>query len=125
MSRIRSRAEIAEKHEERVRQIGKREDAALRRPERRANVAPAQGVVAEALGPRRAFQRQRKGGWERAVLAKALVERAGLTQREAARGEGLTSGAAVSIQFEAIAEGPATGCALEKPPEESNPCWQI
>lgn len=41
--------------------------------------------VAEDLGQeRRAFQRQRKGGWERALLAKALVEQAGMTQRQAA-----------------------------------------
>jgi REP element-mobilizing transposase RayT len=44
-------------------------------------------------------RRQRQGGWERALLAKELVEQAGLTQREAARVMGLTTGAAVSIQL--------------------------
>ena len=47
----------------------------------------------------RSFQRQRKGEWERPLLAKALVERAGMTQREAAGVMGLTTGAAVSIQL--------------------------
>jgi hypothetical protein len=61
--------------------------------------------VAEVLGQEaRAFQRQRKLGWERALLAKALVEQAGLTQREAAAVMGLKTGAAVSIQLRRLHE---------------------
>jgi len=83
-----------------VRQSAKPEDAAFRRPGRRATVEQVQAVVTEVLGQdARAFQRQRKGGWEQAVLAKVLVEQAGLTQREAAGAMGLTTGAAVSIQL--------------------------
>jgi len=52
----------------------------------------------------RAFQQQRKLGWERALLAKALIEQAGLTQREAARAMGLKTGAAVSIQLRGLHE---------------------
>ncbi len=64
-----------------------------------------QAVVAEVLGQEaRAFRRQRKGGWERAVLAKALVEQGGMTQREAATGMGVTTGAAVSIQLRRLQE---------------------
>jgi hypothetical protein len=62
--------------------------------------AQVQGVVAEVLGVHpEAFRRQRQGGWARAVLAKGLVEHAGLTQRQAAGVMGLTTGAAVSIQL--------------------------
>ena len=50
------------------------------------------------------FQRQRKLGWERALLAKTLVEQAGLTQREAARVMGLKTGAAVCIQLRKLHE---------------------
>ena len=57
-------------------------------------------MVTEVLGQdATAFQRQRKGGWERAVPARVLVEQAGLTQREAAGTMGLRTGAAVSIQL--------------------------
>ena len=96
----RFQAEMDRKYQERVRQIGKREDAAFRRPGRRVTAAEVQGVVAEVLGVEKgAFQRQRKGGWERALLAKALVEQAGMTEREAAGVMGLTTGSAVSIQL--------------------------
>jgi len=96
----RFQAEIEQKHQERVRQSGKPEDAAFRQLGRRATVKQVEAVVSKVLGQERgAFQRQRKGGWERALLAKALVEQAGLTQREAAAVMGLSTGAAVSIQL--------------------------
>jgi predicted transcriptional regulator len=64
-----------------------------------------QAAVAAVLGQKvRAFERQRKGGWERALLAKALVEQAGMTQREAAGVMGLKTGAAVSIQLRRLQE---------------------
>jgi REP-associated tyrosine transposase len=101
----RFQAEIEQRHETRVKQSGRREDAAFRRPGRRAEVGRVQGVVAEVLGQEvRAFERQRKGGWERALLAKALVEQAGMTQREAAGVMGLKTGAAVSIQLRRLQE---------------------
>ena len=96
----RFQAEMDRKYEERVRGIGKREDAAFRRPGRRVAAAEVEGVVAGVLGVgKEAFQRQRKGGWERALLAQALVEQAGMTERQAAGVMGLTTGAAVSIQL--------------------------
>ena len=94
----RFQAEMEQKQQERLKQIGRQEDAAFRRLGRRATVDQVQAVVAKVLRQeRRAFQRQRKGGWERALLAKALVEQAGITQQEAAGVLGLTTGAAVSI----------------------------
>lgn len=93
-------AEMGQKHQERVKQSGKREDVAFRRPGRRATAAQVGRVVAEVLGhERRVFQGQRRGRWERALLAKALVEQAGMTQREAAAVMGLKTGAAVCIQL--------------------------
>jgi hypothetical protein len=81
----RFQAEIEGKHQERVKRSGQPEDVAFRRPGRRATIEQVRAVVGRVLGQEaRAFQRQRKGGWERALLAKALVEQAGLTQREAA-----------------------------------------
>jgi hypothetical protein len=101
----RFQAEIDQKHEARVKQSGKREDAAFRRPRRRVAVTQVQAVVAEVLRQEaRAFERQRKEGWERALLAKALVEQAGLTQREAAGVMGLKTGAAVSLQLRRLQE---------------------
>jgi len=101
----RFQAEIERKHEARVKQSGRREDAAFRRPGRRTEVGQVQAAVTEVLGQEaRAFERQRKGGWERALLAKALVEQAGMTQREAAGVMGLKTGAAVSIQLRRLQE---------------------
>jgi REP element-mobilizing transposase RayT len=101
----RFRAEIDQRHQERVRQGGRAEDAAFRRLGRRATVEQVRAVVAKVLGQEaKVFQQQRKGGWERALLAKALVEQAGLTQREAAVVMGLTTGAAVSIQLRRLHE---------------------
>jgi REP element-mobilizing transposase RayT len=108
-------AEIEQKHQERVRQSGTREDAAFRRPGRRATVEQVRAVVAKVLGQEaRAFQRPRKGGWERALLAKALVEQAGLTQREAAGVMGLSTGAAVSIQLRRLEEALPGATPLKK-----------
>ena len=93
-------AEMARRHAERLRPVGQREDAALRRPGRKVTAAPVEAVVAAGLGiDPHGFRRQRQGGWERALLAKERVEQAGLTQREAARVRGLTTGAAVSMQL--------------------------
>jgi putative transposase len=101
----RFQAEIEGKHQQRVQQSVKREDAAFRRPGRRATVEQVRAVVGKVLGQQAgAFERQRKGGWERALLAKALVEQAGLTQREAAEVMGLKTGAAVSIQLRRLHE---------------------
>jgi hypothetical protein len=101
----RFQAEIEGKHQERVKRSGKPEDVAFRRPGRRATIEQVRAVVGRVLGQEaRAFQRQRKGGWERALLAKGLVEQAGLTQREAAEVVGLKTGAAVSIQLRRLRE---------------------
>ena len=101
----RFQAEIEGKHQERVKRSGKPEDVAFRRPGRHATVEQVRAMVERVLGQEaRAFQRQRKGGWERALLAKALVEQAGLTQREAAELMGLRTGAAVSIQLRRLQE---------------------
>jgi len=111
----RFQAEIEQKDELRVKQSGKREDAAFRRPSPRAEVGRVQAPVAEILGQEvRAFERQRKGGWERALLAKPLVEQAGMTQREAAGVMGLKTGGAVSIQLRRLQEGLAKGRDIEK-----------
>jgi hypothetical protein len=101
----RFQAEVEQKRHERVRQSGTLEDAAFRRPGGWATTEQVQQAVVEVLGQEaRAFQRQRKLGWERALLANALVERAGLTQREAAAVMGLKTGAAVSIQLRRLHE---------------------
>jgi hypothetical protein len=101
----RFQAEMEQKQQQRVRECGKPEDAAFRRPGRRATVAQVQAAVAGVVGQQvRAFERQRKGGWERALLAKALVEQAGMTQREAAGVMGLKTGAAVCIQLRRLQE---------------------
>lgn len=101
----RFQAEVEQKRLELVRQSGRPEDAAFRRPGRWATVEQVHQAVAEVLGQdARAFQRQRKLGWERALLANALVEQAGLTQREAAATMGLKTGAAVSIQLRRLHE---------------------
>jgi REP element-mobilizing transposase RayT len=101
----RFQAEIEGKHPERVKSSGKPEDVAFRRPGRRATVEQVRAVVERVVGQEaKAFQRQRKLGWERALLAKALVEQAGLTQREAAEVMGLKTGAAVSIQLRRLRE---------------------
>ncbi|MFN8008243.1 MAG: transposase [Terriglobia bacterium] len=96
----RFQAEMEQKRQERVRESRKPEDAAFRRPGRWVTIEQVQEAVARVLGQEVSeFQRQRKLGWERALLAKTLVEQAGLTQREAARLMGLKTGAAVCIQL--------------------------
>jgi REP element-mobilizing transposase RayT len=111
----RFQAEAEQKRQDRLRQSSQPEDAAFRRPGGRATVEQVQQGVAGVLGQEmRAFQRQRKLGWERALLAKALVEQAGLTQREAARVMGLKTGAAVSIQLRRLHEALPRDARLRK-----------
>jgi hypothetical protein len=95
----RFQAEMQKKCRERVRERSKPEDADFRRAGRRATIEEVQEGVAKLGQGARAFQRQRKLGWERALLARALVEKTGLTQREAAGVMGLKTGAAVGIQL--------------------------
>jgi REP element-mobilizing transposase RayT len=55
------------------------------------------GVAAEEI------RRRRRGGWVRAVVARALTRHAGLTQREVAELMGLETGKAVSVQLARLA----------------------
>jgi REP element-mobilizing transposase RayT len=111
----RFQAEMEQKQQQRVRECRKPEDAAFRRPGRRATIEQVQAVVGEVLGREaRVFRRQQKGGWERALLGKALLEQAGLTQREAAGVMRLKTGAAVCIQLRRLQKALAEQAPLRR-----------
>jgi REP element-mobilizing transposase RayT len=76
------------------------EDVALRRVGRRLSVEKALEVVSQQMGAdRAALGRRTRGGWLRAMAARMLSRRCGLTQREIAPLLGLGTGKSVSVQL--------------------------
>ena len=83
-----------------VKKQPKQEDVSFRRLGRRADPKTVLAVVAEIFEiPEEELGRCRRNVWDRAVAARFLVQRSGLTQREAARWLSLGSGGAVSAQM--------------------------
>ena len=88
---------------EMVQRYGTKEDVSFRRIGDYASIEEVLALSQEVLGvPNDALRRRSKGSATRPLIAFALCQYAGCTQRKAAEVLGLSSGAAVSIQLKKL-----------------------